>query len=191
MKLSEKKQAKRKTQTRTAKQQAAFEKWQKEVEEAEAEIDRGGPPVFPYSEEMADAICFEVATRPEGIEDILKSIPVFPKVRTFYKWLFNKPEFARKYEIAKKRQQDIKIDEQLNVIKRAKTNHVYHDQYGNTKIDPAAVALAKLECDNIRWEAARLHPQKYGGQPDDTQSKELINQVKGLVDKANQYESDT
>jgi hypothetical protein len=120
-----------------------------------------GAPEFEYSEALADEICFSIATSKDGLEAILNSNSTFPKARTVYKWLFNKPEFAQKYREAKEHQQDILVDSQKQELEWAR-NYTYLDAQGNNRIDSGAVALAKLACDNIKWDASKKAPKKYG-----------------------------
>lgn len=144
-----------------------------------------GAPSFPWSEELEDAICFEVATTPRRLKHILDANPDFPDERTFYKQLFNSPSFSEKYKLAKERQQDVKLESQHDELEWAR-NSKYFDKGGSERIDGGAVSLARLACDNIKWEASKLAPKKYGkleSEVEDETKKlrdELLAQVKIL-----------
>lgn len=122
---------------------------------------RFGAPHYPWCPEIEDAICFDIATTPKRLKHILEDNPDYPSEHTFYKRLFNSPEFAQKYHIARERQQDVKLDSQHDELEWAR-NSTYHDKGGSARIDGGAVSLARLACDNIKWEASKLAPKKYG-----------------------------
>lgn len=149
-----------------------------------------GAPEFPYSDEIAEMICFDVATTPKRIKEILDDNPLYPKERTFYKWLLNRPKFSQMYNEAKRQQQDVKLDYQREVLERARES-TYFDQQGNSRIDAPAIALAKLECDNIKWEAARLARRKYGTiEVELTADKEAADNVRKMLEKAKSKKHD-
>jgi hypothetical protein len=123
----------------------------------------GGAPPFEYDEKIADEICFLISTTKDGIDKILKVKDYFPGKMTFYKWIFSVSDFADKYRQAKEHQQDILVESQKEELEWAR-NYTYVDAQGNSRIDSGAVALAKLACDTIKWDASKKAPKKYGTQ---------------------------
>ena len=178
---AKRKKAAPKKEKRNERQLREFNEWHENV--------KAGAPEFPYNQDIADAICFEVATSTRRVKHILESIDVFPNERTFFKWLFNYPEFAQKYAEAKKHQQDLMVDYQDDVIARYE-NMTYTDKEGNQRIDAPAVGFAKLKCDNIKWEASKLNPKKYGKDLEDTeiQIKKLRSEIIDLTKDKNPHD---
>lgn len=175
------KKAAPKKERRNERQLREFNEWHEKV--------KIGPPDFPYNDDIADAICFEVATSVKRVKHILDANPVFPSERTFYKWLFNYPDLAQKYHEAKKLQQDLMIDYQDDVLAQARDTG-YYDAQGNLRIDAPAVALAKIKCDNIKWEASKLNPKKYGKDSEDTEAqiKKLRSEILDLTKDLNPHD---
>lgn len=120
-----------------------------------------GKPAMPFDDELMKKMCFELSIQPHGIDRFLKNHPEYPSRDTIYKWLYEYRNFAEWYRDAKVRQQDFLVDYQEEEIAIARSS-TYTDDKGTTKIDPSAVALAKLACDNIKWQAARVSATKYG-----------------------------
>lgn len=159
-------------------------KTQAQRDEQDRRVKAKSPPNFPWSEEMEDQICFEVATTAKRLKEILDENEDFPSERQFYKELLSNSRLEQKYNNAKKQQQDVKLDYQREVLARARES-TYIDQQGNHRIDSPAVALAKIECDNIKWEAARLARKKYGKiEIELTGDKEATDNVRKMLEKA-------
>jgi len=151
-----------------------------------------GAPQFKWTKELEDEIFFRIATEPKSILTILSDKPEFPGKETFYKRMFNDEVFAERYDKCKRMQQDIKIESQNIVLERVRKEHTYIDQAGNVKLDSAAVALAKLELDNIKWEAARLGRTKWGDCASETEKgiKSIKDDIARLADGKNPHEKE-
>ena len=137
-----------------------------------------GSPEWPFEREIAEEICFIISTQRVRIDKLLASDSRYPSKDLFYKWLFKSKDFAEMYREAKEYQQEILVDSQEDELERAR-KHTYRDKEGNDKIDAGAVALAKLACDNIKWEAARRNRRTFGD------NKEEQNKVDGTMTKVN------
>jgi hypothetical protein len=72
--------------------------------------------------------------------------------RTVRSWLERNPEFAQKYETARKLGIDWHVDGLVETARRAEGK------------DAAGVQAIRLEVDTIRWTAAKLLPSRYGDQ---------------------------
>lgn len=136
---------------------------------------------------LADEICALVATCTDKLDDILASDDRFPGRHIFLRWCFEEIKIGELYSLAKQRQQDLLVDMQRDIIKDT-YKFTFTDEFANSKIDPGAIALAKLQCENIKWAAARLAPQKYKIKDDNPESKknelrEASEKLTSLIDK--------
>lgn len=165
-------------------------KTQAEYDEQDRLIKATAPPSFPWSVELEDAICFEISTTAAPVKTILDANSLFPSERQLYKKIFNDPNFEQKYTKARQLQQDVKLAAQHDVLERARVS-TYLDLQGNHRIDAPAVALAKLECDNIKWEASKLNRKKYGKiEIEITDAKDARKSVAEHVAKAKKHAKD-
>jgi hypothetical protein len=73
--------------------------------------------------------------------------PEMPSMVSVHNWLRQDPQFRRDYILARNVQGDRAFDE-IREVARAAT--------------PKTVAVARLNCDVIRWQTARLAPRRYG-----------------------------
>lgn len=121
----------------------------------------GGRLEIEYNDEIAKEICFLISTTKDSIEEILKKNISYPKKNTFYRWLFDYPIFSNMYREAKERQQEVFVASRKDEVEWAR-KQTYRDLQGNDKIDPGAVALAKLICDEIKWDASKYAPRLFG-----------------------------
>lgn len=147
----------------------------------DAERAKAGAPDWPFEREIGKEICFKIATTTIRLDNILAQDERYPGKEVFYKWLFESTEFSDMYRLAKERQQEIKVESQELELDRAR-EHIIADDKGNERIDPAAVNLARLACDNIKWEAARLAQRKFGNakeadNPEDDRMKKVNEMV--------------
>lgn len=107
-----------------------------------------GRPPMPFNEEVADAICEELANGKSLIR-VLKENESFPSYATIMKWLKQYPEFAEDYAEARAHQGDHDSDKVDDVAEQVKQG----------LIDPAA---ARVAIDAHKWAAAHRRPKKYG-----------------------------
>lgn len=136
------------------------EKLPKKKNKSKKEKDKGGRPLFEYTEKLAKEICDTVAINSKRLKVLCKENPHWPTESTIYEWCIGNRAFSVMYNEAKVRQQDILVESQEDELERARST-TYVDKEGNYRIDSAAVALAKIKCDNIKWQAARVAPRKW------------------------------
>lgn len=103
---------------------------------------RGGRPK--YSQTLAREICDRLANG-ESMLAIARD-PAMPCAGTIYGWVQRHPEFQDMYVTARELQGDYLFDEAREVGLAA---------------TPGTVWVGRLQFDIIRWQAARLAPQKY------------------------------
>lgn len=114
-----------------------------------------------YTEAIGIEICERIAAG-ESLNRICKD-PKMPDRVTVIRWLIaGKPEdFCNNYAHARQIQADIFADEMVETAAGAESS-VVTDQHGVTRVDAAAVQARKLLVEQMRWNAERLLPRKYG-----------------------------
>ena len=98
-----------------------------------------------YTEALAQEICERIAAG-----DSLRMIcqgPETPHMRTVWRWLDDRPEFASRYARARELQGDW-MDEKILTVADACT--------------PETAAADRVKIDAYKWRAAKLAPKKYG-----------------------------
>lgn len=120
------------------------------------------PPGRPtlYSEEIADAICDELAERVVSLTAICRR-PEMPAYRSVMAWLDRYPEFAQKYARARDLQADIAADETIEIADDASRDTIT-DADGKTSVDHEHINRSRLRVDTRKWYAGQLKPKKYG-----------------------------
>jgi len=105
---------------------------------------RGRPPTR-YSRALAEAVCerIEAGETPRQIG----ADPDMPSRATIFSWLRRRADFAAMYAEARARQAEAKFDLAWEIAAAA---------------TPKTVAVARLQCDVLRWQTAMLAPRKYG-----------------------------
>ena len=105
-----------------------------------------GRPPFPYSEEMADAICERLADGDSMLH--ISHEKGMPSYNIVLRWLEKNEGFRLKYARAREAQADRYANETRDIVDAAKTG-----------LD---ATLARLKFDQRRWHASKLAPKKYG-----------------------------
>jgi hypothetical protein len=102
-----------------------------------------------YSKELAEAICFEIATTLKGIRSVCEAEGM-PHFTTVVRWLQSKQEFRDMYAAAKAMQQDFEADEMKAIAD------------DDNRDDLIKVQRDKLRVDTRKWLASKLAPKVYG-----------------------------
>lgn len=98
-----------------------------------------------YTPELAEVICDRLADG-ESLIAICRGDPDMPTPATVYRWVRRIPDFSDMYQDARQCQGDYLFDEAREVALSA---------------TPANERARRLHFDVIRWQAARLSPNKY------------------------------
>jgi len=110
-----------------------------------AERGRAPPgPADAYSDEVAEAICRRLA-HGEALVEICRD-PAMPSHVTVYAWMRRRPTFAYMVDVAREQQAALKLDLAWTIARDA---------------TPDTVAVARLQIQTLRWQAARLAPRAY------------------------------
>jgi hypothetical protein len=102
-----------------------------------------GPPSA-YCDEVAETICRRIA-HGEALVDICRD-PDLPSHVTVNAWMRREPAFAYMVGLAREQQAGVKLDLAWKIARDA---------------TPATVALARLQIQTLRWQAARLAPRAF------------------------------
>ncbi len=119
-----------------------------------------------YTEEIANKICDIIATTNLGLQAICSGEGM-PARSTVYWWLQCKPEFERKYALAKELQADLLLEQMLAISDDESHDTIEVAWYNTTVAVPNAanVSRAKLKIETRKWMLARLAPKKYADAP--------------------------
>lgn len=99
-----------------------------------------------YNLETAARIC-ELIASGRSVKNIIANEPDMPSLSGFFKWLRDHPEFLDMYDVARELRSDFFAEEMLDIA---------------DDVSPDEVAKAKLRIDTRKWNAARMHPRKFG-----------------------------
>lgn len=83
-----------------------------------------------------------------------------PSSSTFYEWLNDYPDFAKRYARACEARQESKFEEILEIADD--DSDVFYDEAGNKRVDAAAVQKKRLQIDARKWQLSKENPKKYG-----------------------------
>lgn len=114
-----------------------------------------------WSPEVGERICALVSIG-MSIAEIcdLEGMPTVGVIRT---WRAERPEFDAAYDQACESRIDYWVSRMFKSIDdTANSAQIIDPKTQRTMIDPARVALTKVENENIRWLLSKMHPLKYG-----------------------------
>jgi hypothetical protein len=131
---------------------------------------KGSGRLTDYTKEMGDQVCDAIATHDLGIYEICKLYPHLPGETTIYRWIYKIPEFYESYTRAKEAQAEVELETMKKLDEKAR-NSTYIDQFGNVRIDNAAVNLCRSQKDDIKWKLSKLKRKKYGDKMGDEEQK--------------------
>ena len=153
-----------------------------------------GRPKIPFSQEIADHVCYRTATECVSMKTICMDEGM-PSDVTIWGWLSQNEKFFSDYTRAKALQQHVAIDETNDIADDGTNDWMERKAYNGAtpswEVNGEAIARSKLRIDNRRWIAARLLMKTYGDRQtvDQTISAgdglvELLNAVNGQTPAA-------
>lgn len=95
-----------------------------------------------------------------------------PSSETFFKWLNEDEEKAKQYARAKEIGQEALADEIIDIADDE--SDTYTDDFGNKRVDSAAVQKKRLQIDARKWQLSKQNPKKFGDKIDHTTGGEKI-----------------
>lgn len=124
-----------------------------------------GRPKLPFSQEIADHICYRIATECVSMKTICQDEGV-PSDVTIWGWLADNPAFFSAYTRAKELQQFVAIDETNDIADDGRNDWVKRQHFAGDdeswQVNGEAIARSKLRIENRRWIAARLQMKYFG-----------------------------
>lgn len=140
---------------------------------------KGGRP-SKFTQELADAICLEIATSNKSLRTICKGLGI--NVSTILNWL-NDPKhaaFLAQYARAKEEQADYLTDEMLEIADdSSRDDKTIKGKDGSEIVveNTEWTNRSKLRIETRKWIASKLKPKKYG----DKIQTELSGEIKGDI----------
>jgi hypothetical protein len=113
-----------------------------------------------FSDGLAERIC-ALAAAGETTAEICARRGM-PAVSTLYAWLRERPDFANAWGLAKEAWADAMFDRAWGIALAA---------------TPATVAVARLQIDVIKWQAAKLAPRKYADRLEIKEGPRVLNVI--------------
>jgi hypothetical protein len=102
-------------------------------------------PVTKYTDELADAICLEIACG-DGVNVACEKHKIEP--RTFFRWLLENNDLRQKYMRARDNRADAHFEGSKELMDDLRTGRITSDQ-------------ARIMLDEIKWKCAKQAPKKY------------------------------
>ncbi len=132
-----------------------------------------------FTQEIADKICFLIATGNKGLHRLCKENEDLPSYKTIFSWLSN-PEykdFLHQYEMSKGEQADFLADEIIEIADDGSNDSTtvnLGDGVETEIVNKENIQRSRLRVDARKWIAAKLKPKKYGEKLDLTSGGEKI-----------------
>lgn len=125
-----------------------------------------------YTKKLSDQICERLA-----MGDSMRTVAsdnLMPAMTTLFRWLREKDEFRKQYELAKIESADSMADSSLHIADHESAQPAYDEDGKALMVDgkplmvvtAQSVAQARLRIDTRKWYASKLKPKKYGDKSD-------------------------
>ena len=125
-----------------------------------------------YNEEIAETICYLIATSSKGLNTICREAENLPSASTVYKWLSEQKEFSERYARAREMQADLMADEILEISDDTSKDTYYTDSGAHANSE--WISRSRLRVDSRKWLMSKLSPKKYGDKLDLTSKDEKL-----------------
>src|SRR3954471_23205008 len=116
-----------------------------------------------YTEELADLICYRIATSDRGLPRLCREFDDMPAEATINRWRYENPSFREKYAQAKMAQADLLAEQCLEISDDTSQDAIINKD-GFETINSEFVARSRLRIDTRKWLASKLLPKQYGEQ---------------------------
>lgn len=136
--------------------------------------DTGRPTEF--TQEMADYVCMLIATTPVGLKKLCQMHPDIPYFTTILRWRFQRREFRKQFDEAKRLQAQALAEDCLDIADESEDDIVTNKK-GGTKVDYENIQRSKLRIDTRKWMAEKLAPTKWGNQQSQDDTLTAIEQL--------------
>lgn len=120
-----------------------------------------GRPEFPYTEEIVNKICDQIATTNKGLHAICK-MEGMPSYSTIFKWLNDESkDFKNRYARAKEDQMEY-LAEEILLISDDDSNDSDFTEEGKEIQNSEWINRSRLRVDTRKWLMSKLAPKKFG-----------------------------
>ena len=124
-----------------------------------------------YTQKLADDICELLATG-MSMRTVSKQDGM-PDCATMFRWLREKPEFRKQYDIAKQESTDA-MAEEIQDIADDGVNDYETDEDGKRILVAENIQRSRLRVDTRKWLMSKMKPKKYGDKMDVTSDNKPI-----------------
>lgn len=97
-----------------------------------------------------------------------------PDITTFYKWIKEDEDKAKRYARACETRAESIFEEILEIADKQGEDIAGEDQFGNPIINHNVIQRNRLQIDARKWVLAKMNPKKYGDKVDVTTQGEKI-----------------
>lgn len=125
-------------------------------------------------EEKFALIIKDIEENGKAIRNAIKGYGM-PDITTFYKWLREDEDKAKRYARACEARADSIFEEILEIADKQGQDVEGEDQFGNPIINHNVIQRNRLQIDARKWVLAKLNPKKFGDKVDVTTQGEKIN----------------
>lgn len=139
----------------------------------------GGRPTK-YNQELANEICDTIACNSKGIGPLCEERPHWPNPDTIFTWRKIYPEFSDKYDICKKYQIEVLVDEILTIADDTSNDTIIRTNRDGSESEVCNtewIARSKIRIDTRKWLAAKLMPKLYGDKPNDDAKNNNVDEI--------------
>lgn len=114
-----------------------------------------------YSLALGKKICRAISVTTDSMTAICSRNADFPVRETIWEWRLDHPDFANMYDIAKRAQADLLVEEIKDIADDSARDNK-HNANGDIVCDSEWVARSRLRVDTRKWIACKLLPKVYG-----------------------------
>lgn len=130
-------------------------------------------------EEKFELIIRDIEENNQPIRKAVKGKDM-PDITTFYKWLEQDEEKAKRYARACETRADNLFEEILDIADESNADISFTDE-GRMTIDGQAIQRSKLRIEARQWVLGKLNPKKYGTKVQNELSGEININLKDMV----------
>ncbi len=140
----------------------------KKVSKEEPKPKHAGGRPTDYTQELADSIC-HLLSEGKSLRTVCLSEEM-PDASTVFRWIRTNDEFQKQYARAKEESADAMFEEITDLGDQA----IRLSQEVKGPGANAVVQAVRLKADNLKWQASKMKPKKYGDKVDVTTDGEKI-----------------
>lgn len=116
-----------------------------------------------YTEELADDICSKIAASQKGLRSLCRENKEagWPRAESILRWVFQYPEFKKKYDEARRIQSQLRAEEIVEIADARDTDYTINFD-GDAQLVKENIQRSRLRVDARKWESSKILPRIYG-----------------------------